>query len=520
MNSKLNYHLKRNTECLPPPENENSLKNRFQTDSQSNLNFETGTIWNADNLDVMRGMNSETVDLIYLDPPFNSARNYQGRGKASKQKFIDNWSEKQLAEWDMLKGIRDNVDLVRTQDWWPMMELVKDKHSKEMYYYLSFMAVRLLQMRRILKQTGTIYLHCDDSSNSYLRMIMDYVFNRKNGPGTEGRGAEITWKRSEGKNNVRTRFGRVTDTIYMYHNNDKCVFNTQYTKLSVDTQSTYKYNDNDGRGNYSRKGNLAPPSGIGYKYSFLGYNPPKNGWRITKKTMEKLYSENRLYLPEDKSKRIMKKVYFAENKGKPVTNLWTDIKNLWSQDKETTGWDTQKLLSLLTRIIKVSSNPGDIVFDPFCGCATTLLAAANNGRRFIGCEIDKEVVDITLMRWGDQRDLLYENKEKRFIEAIRTTTVCPQRTEKSSCNEPPTQLTRSDVRRLYGREIYGIQEGYCPGCKEHEKFKNMDVDHKIPRKKGGTNDRENLQLLCRKCNTSKGGRTMEEWEADRQGNIL
>ena len=172
----------------PHPDEKFGRKNGSKRDQKSNLNFEPGTIWNADNLDVMRGMNSETVDLFYLDPPFNSARNYQGQSN----KFLDDWSEKQLSEWEMLDGIRNSQELLKQESWWSSLEVIKEHHSDAMYYYISFMAVRLIKMRRILKPTGSLYLHCDDSSNSYLRMILDIIFGHKNGAGSEGTGAEIT----------------------------------------------------------------------------------------------------------------------------------------------------------------------------------------------------------------------------------------------------------------------------------------------------------------------------------------
>lgn len=421
----------------------------------SSLNFETGTIWHADNLELMRGLNSETVDLVYLDPPFNSAKNYKGTGKASKQGFADNWSEKQLKEWDMLKGVQDNIDLLRTQEWWSLMELVKDKHSTSMYYYLSFMAVRILQIKRIMKPTASIYLHCDPTSNSYLRMLMDYIF------GSQNMRNEIVWSY-----NTRTMptkwFARKHDTIYFYTKSDHWTFNTDDVRIPYREESLSQYNKVDDLG--------------------------------------------RRYKPQTEGKRT-----YLNELGQPCPSVW-DIQVIGSRSKERTGWATQKPLTLLTRVIEASSKPGDIVFDPFCGCATTLLAAANKGRRFIGCDVDEEVVDIALMRWEDQIDLLYENKDKSVQESINITSEIPERTDNVKADEPPIEFTRTDVRQLYGKTLYGEQEGYCPGCKEHEKFKNMDVDHMVPRSRGGTNDLENLQLLCRKCNASKGSKTMEEWQ--------
>lgn len=392
------------------------------------INFDTGTIWNADNLKVMRGMNSQTVDLIYLDPPFNSAKNYRGRGKAKKQEFMDDWNEANLHHWNMLEGIRADSELLKEESWWPLMELVKEKHSEEMYYYLCFMAVRILQMRRILCETGTIYLHCDDSSNSYLRMIMDFVFGKDKGAGAGGRGAEITWQRTSARNNATSNFGRISDTIYVYRKSSKFTHNPQYTSYDDEyIRKNYKYNDNDGRGLY-RIDNLTAPGSNNF-YEYKGYTPKTRGWSVNIDTMREYDEQGRLYFPINLDGVIAKKNYLKDGKGTPVGNVWTDINPIASGSKERTGWDTQKPLSLLNRILLASSNKGDIVFDPFCGCATTLLAAANNNRKFIGCDIDSEVVDIALMRWEDQYDMLYENKDKEVQESIRLSTILPSRTD-------------------------------------------------------------------------------------------
>ncbi len=432
------------------------MTNSYETPADSrgwsdstNLNYETGTIWCADNLKLMRGMNSETVDLIYLDPPFNSAKNYKGTGKASKQGFTDNWSENQLKEWDMLKGVQDNIDLLRTQEWWSLMELVKDKHSPSMYYYLSFMAIRILQMKRLMKPSASIYLHCDPTSNSYLRMLMDYIFGKDNLQN------EIVWYYKNASRGKR-RLARAHDTIYWYSKSENYCFNRDDILVPFESGMT--------EWRYKRGGQSGKP------------------------------------IP----------------KGKTPDDIII-MPSLNTMSKERTGWATQKPLALLKQILMASSNKGDLVFDPFCGCATTLIAAATNDRRFIGCDVDKEVVEITRMRWQDSADLFHESADREVAESIKISTQIPKRSDKIKKDEPPLKLTPTEVRRLYGKLLYGKQEGYCPGCEEHEKFKNMDVDHIVPRTRGGTNDMANLQLLCRQCNSSKGDKTMEEWKNPKLG---
>ena len=474
------------------------------------LNFETGVIWNADNLDVMRGMNSSTVDLIYLDPPFNSGRNYIGTGRAKNQKFLDNWSEEQLKEWNFWEGMQNATDLLRDQDWWPMMELVKEKRSKAMYYYLSFMAVRLLQMKRILKSTGSLYLHCDDNSNSYLRILLDHIFGYNFGPGTYGHGAEIRWRRTTSANMARRRYGRVADTIYVFRKSENYTHNTLFTDHDQEyIKAKYRYDDNDGRGRYARADLTAP--GTGYKYDYKGFPSPVKGWRCPEATMRDLDKDGRLSLPENENGTIQQKRYLSESKGEPVSSIWTDIKVVNSQAKERTGWETQKPKALLNRIIDTSSNPGDVVFDPFCGGSTTLIAALdrpdNEKRQVIGCDIDSEVCQILDIRVSELKDRktqdLFRNVEIKVLDCLNDRSLIPVRTDKTDVDDPLTDPVRIDLRKIYGTTLYGEQKGYCPGCKRHVEFDSMDVDHKTPLKRGGTNDFKNLQMLCRNCNSKR-----------------
>lgn len=404
-------------------------------------NFETGTIWCADNLDVMRGMNSETVDLIYLDPPFNSARNYRGRGKARKQCFMDIWSDRQLKEWDMLGGMNASIDLLRQEDWWASMELVKEKHSKSMYYYLCFMGVRLLQMKRILKPTGSIYLHCDPTSNSYLRLLLDFIFGHKNFVN------EIVWC-YKGRNLSKRNFERKTDTIYFYGKGKERYFDEKGAHRPNDMKHSGRYNKEDEKGRY------ALVKGAGGQYT----------------------------------KHYFKQTIMREN--------WWEIP--YVKGKEYTGWATQKPLALLKRILLASSKKNDIVFDPFCGCATTLIAAATNERRFIGCDNDREVVEVARLRWRESADLFFESSDREVFESIHITTELPERNDQFILGEPPIDA-KIDVLMLYGSTLYGNQLGHCNTCGKHLEYESLNVAHMVPIYQGGTNDVENLQLLCEKC---------------------
>ena len=190
-----------------------------------------------------------------------------------------------------------------------------------------------------------------------------------------------------------------------------------------------------------------------------------------------------------------RKVYLHESKGQPASNLWTDIKALTGRNKERTEYPTQKPIALLERIIKASSNEGDIVLDPFCGCATTLVAADRLERQWAGIDLSPLAVKLVDERISEDRGALWGG--------ANVVEQAPQRTD---LGELPNY-------RTHRHRLYGEQEGVCAGCDTHFPFKVMEVDHMLPKSRGGTDHFDNLQLLCTHCNKSKGSKTMAEWKA-------
>ena len=440
-------------------------------------NFADRTIWTGDNLDILRGMNSECVDLIYLDPPFNSNRNYAAPigSAAAGAAFEDTWTLDKLdVAWMGL--IADEEPAIAN-----LLHTAKLTHGKGMQSYLTMMAVRLLEMKRVLKPTGSIYLHCDPTASHYLKLLMDAVFGAANFQN------EITWQRTTAHNDA-VRYGNNNDLLLFYSKSDKWIWNVQHQPHDDNYKARFRRMDEDGRAwtddNLTAKG----LSGGGYEYEYKG---AASLWRVPLSTMRRLDSEGRLHFTRTGGIRL--KRYLDETKGRPLQAVWTDINAINSQAKERTSYPTQKPLALLDRIIKASSNEGDFVLDPFCGCATACVAAEQLGRRWVGIDISSKAVELVNMRLKQAMGELFHH---RYVTA---RTDVPRRTDVDA----PRNY------RLNKHVLFGQQEGLCNGCGVMFPFRNFTVDHVVPRSRGGTDHLDNLQLLCGACNSLKGDRPQE-----------
>ena len=419
----------------------------YRDSTMAQPNFKNRTLWTGDNLDIMRGLNSEIVDLIYLDPPFNSNQDYAAPvgSAAAGAAFKDTWT---LSDVDLAwhgEIAEANPPLYR------VIDAAREAHGKGMQSYLIMMAVRLLEMKRILKPTGSIYLHCDPTASHYLKLVMDAVFGKDNFQ------SEITWKRYSGfKRKTARKFPQKTDTILCYARSSSIVhFNTQYAPHKPEYIKRFK-RDTEGRL---------------YRDDV---NPTRGGRRT---------------------------IYLDETKGEVIDSLWIDINPVNPVAKERIGYPTQKPLALLERIIKASSNKGDVVLDPFCGCATALVAAEKLEREWVGIDLSAKAIELVNQRLQQPSPLGIGSLFHHSYVTARTDI--PRRTDQGKLPHYKT----------HKQTLFGRQEGHCAGCRHDFLFRNFTIDHVVPQSKGGTDHIDNLQLLCSACNSEKGTRTQEEFLA-------
>ena len=409
----------------------------------SALNCKNQTVFIGDNREVMLGLNSASVDLICADPPFNKKRRFNHSfgtpaAKAKKKPGFDDY-------WTM-DDVREEEHELLNECYPKLYHLcaaARAMHSPEMQAYLVMMAVRLIECHRLLAETGSLYLHCDPTANAYLRLLLDGIFGEKCFRN------EIIWHYSN-LSAAKRYFPRKHDTILCFGKSK------QDPKTQSDPALKTTFNPDAVRVPYSES------SKNRVKYKGSGFAAKAKGSWI-------------------------------HRDGKIPDSVW-EIPLL--KGNERSGWATQKPLALYSRMILASSNPGDVVLDPFCGCATTLVAAENAGRQWIGIDREEEAstqVQVQLTK-------LNENTADFWRSRIIIRHDIPAR---SDLGDIPHYRTHFSA-------LYTEQNGICKLCLEQYDSHVMEMDHIVARSKGGKDNRENLQLLCTRCNKLKGNLSMAQ----------
>ena len=433
-------------------------------------NFQNRTLFKGDNLDFLRGMNSETVDLIATDPPFNKGKDFHATPEslAAGARFQDRWTWDDDVQPEWVDDIKDDEPRVYSLINHVVGGIDNDPKTRkrlggreDLAAFLCFMGVRLIEMRRVLKDTGSLYLHCDPTASHYLKSLMDAIFGDKNFRN------EIIWHYRRWTASAKN-FQRMHDVIFRYtkSSSNDFVFNLQYEPYGDWIKKDYQYIDEE----------------TGKRWR----------WHTVKGRRYKVFLED-------------------ENKGVKLNDVWT-IPYLGSTAKERMGYPTQKPLALYERIIKASSNEGDMVLDPFCGCATTPIAAERLGRQWVGMDLWDGAYEIVKQRMDDNKQLLADNNPQ-----IIYTEDAPERDDGGADaptfelrlrKQPPKEqwqkLSHARMREIL-IEAQSSTDGLvdCAGCGRSLEPEFMELDHINPRAQGGDNWITNRILLCGPCNRRK-----------------
>ena len=449
-------------------------------------NFSNRSLFVGDNLPILRGFNDECVDLIYLDPPFNSKRQWSAPvgSRAAGAEFKDTWTLSDVDQiWhdqlrDQNPGLHDVVLGGRASGGPGRMS------------YLIYMAVRLLELRRVLKPSGALFLHCDPTESHSLKLLLDVIM------GEEGFKFqnEIVWRRTSAAN-TGAGLRRMTDSIFFYAGSGFKANPVFRRRSRAELERHFPRVDESGRrwrteqvvGNPARQ---LP----GNNYVYKDFRPDL-GWCVSEETLKSLDRRGRLYWS---SNGVPYRISYADDfEGARVGSLWADIPVI--QGAEKLGFPTQKPVALLERVLKLASNPGDLVLDPFAGCATACIAAECLGRKWAGIDISPKAADLIDLRMREQLGL----PASLAVHWDVAQDGLPRRSDLGRLPPPRTHLKR----------LYGEQQGVCRGCGHHFEARHLEVDHVVPRAKGGSDHVANLQLLCGSCNRRKGAGSMSRLTA-------
>ncbi len=369
--------------------------------------MKTNVLYYGDNLDILRNREyfpDECIDLIYLDPPFNSKKDYNilfkenggVESEAQIRAFTDTWHWTQKAQ----DTYTDIVTRGPTKAGALIGALHEALGNNDVMAYLVMMTARLVELHRVLKPTGSLYLHCDPTASHYLKLVLDQIFGPVNFRN------EISWKRFSSHGNVYHSYGRVRDILFFYTKNDKWTWNQIYRPLSEKYVDTFFLHIEPKTGRRYRLQNVLNPNKDRPNLTYE-WNGHTRVWKWTREKMQQFHDAGLLeYSKTGLIKGI--KQYLDDSKGEKLHDMWDDIRPIGQTDDKSLGYETQKPLALLERIIQASSNEGDIVLDPFCGCGTAVVAAQKLNRKWIGIDITHLAINLMRNRLKDSFNIRAE----------------------------------------------------------------------------------------------------------------
>ena len=512
------------------------------------------TVFISDNLPFLKSLDNESVDLVVIDPPFSKNQTFVGNLKPPltdteyrlERELMDAWRVFDPATayelgieypdqtgttakfediWNFGRRVfQDDLDELKNTHpaaWW-LIHSTRYTHSDGTAAYIFFMVQRMVEIKRVLKNTGSVYLHCDHSANAYLRQMMDAIF------GSSQFRNEIVWQRTE-SHNTPDRYGNIADIILYYTKSDEFIWNQQFHNYSEAQLKRFRQKDSDGR-RYRLDDLTAPrPDSNSGKFEWRGTMPSSTrGWGYKLEQLEQWWREGRIHVKRDGTPRMdgLKK-YLDESEGKVLQNIWTDVPRIPNTSAERTGYPTQKPQALAKRIIEASSNPGDIVLDCFAGCAYVPVAAELSDRRWIACDMSPRAWTVVRRQFHKQPDLrivtegeldkygvevTFDNRDK--VIRVRGPHDLPKRvTEnvpiKILIDELPDPQFRQKTLESYDQiwqafvNEWGTACWYC-GTEKSEDKRELQLDHIEPNTKDGRNDDcFNRALACAPCNSDK-----------------
>jgi DNA modification methylase len=360
------------------------------------------TLYYGDNLEVLRKyIKDETVDLCYIDPPFNSKRNYNQiynnigtEDRALAQAFVDTWVWDEEANEGFQQILTNHEGRFTSQT----IDLIKGLRQVlgqgSLFAYIVSMTLRATEIQRVLKPTGSFYLHCDPTASHYLKIMLDAIFVPTGGDYKN----EIVWTRTNSHNIASNYFSRVQDTIFFYVKSPKYTWNPLYVEFS--SQQLKRYSPDPATGRLVTGQDLTMTGNAKRNFTWRGTTPPPHrGWGFDEEQLDKLWEQGLILTKQDGTPRLDgRKVFLDEKLGKPIGSVWGDIERIGNTSAERLGYPTQKPEALMERIIQASSDEGDVILDAYCGCGTTIAVAQRLKRNWIGIDITYQSIALILAR--------------------------------------------------------------------------------------------------------------------------